>query len=102
MLQQKPQQRLAFVHQLRVKHQIAETLAQRLAGIARQILQLGELGVEESEQVEEGVLVAAVGRGGEQDQVALRGLGQPTEQTVALVPGTGGRPPACRCGPRRR
>ena len=48
--------------------------------------QLGELGVEQGQQRAERLFLAAVGRGGDQDQVAVRVGGQPLQELVPLVP----------------
>jgi hypothetical protein len=52
----------------------------------RQVLQRREIGDEQPEQVEERVLVAAVGSGRQQHQVAVAVFGQALEQLVALLP----------------
>jgi Arc/MetJ family transcription regulator len=58
---------------------------------AREIVrEAGERLVEEADERAEGAFVAAVGRGGDEDQVAERILGEADEELVALVAGTAG------------
>jgi hypothetical protein len=54
------------------------------------VLQPHEVGVEKAEQVEEGFLVSAMGRGGEEHQMAGAFLGEIAEQFVAEVSGRAG------------
>ena len=56
-----------------------------LAGAGEVVGEVGERGVEEAEQRAEGVLVAAVRRRGDQDQVPVSVGGEARDELVALV-----------------
>lgn len=64
---------------------LGQALTQGIAGVIEP-LQRGEGGVEQPQEVAEGLLIAAVWGGGEQQQVPLTVFGQTAKQGVALVP----------------
>src|SRR6516162_10285764 len=62
-----------------------QLFAQTVARLALDLAEALEGGIEEPEQAIEGLLVAAVGRGGQHDDMPVRRSGEPLQQLMALM-----------------